>query len=100
MFAESLKAYYVHSSIVITLEGACTKYEENWYILVSKGAKILLLREDNSMHLFKTLRKRISCWEKTILWIFLAMSETAIMYESAVEMNHFNDLAYDIQAPR
>ena len=32
MFEESLKAYNVHSSIVITLEGACTKYEENWYI--------------------------------------------------------------------
>ena len=29
MFEESLKAYNVHSSIVITLEGACTKYEEN-----------------------------------------------------------------------
>ena len=29
MFQESLKAYNVHSSLVITLEGACTKYEEN-----------------------------------------------------------------------
>ena len=29
MFEESLKAYNVHSSIVITFEGACTKYEEN-----------------------------------------------------------------------
>ena len=28
MFEESLKAYNVHSSIVTTLEGACTKYEE------------------------------------------------------------------------
>ena len=29
MFEESLKAYNVHRSIFITLEGACTKYEEN-----------------------------------------------------------------------
>ena len=36
MFQESLKAYNVHSSIVMTLEGSCTKYEETayqgWYI--------------------------------------------------------------------
>ena len=28
MFQESLKAYNVHSSIVMTLEGSCTKNEE------------------------------------------------------------------------
>ena len=31
MFQESLKAYNVHSSIVMTLEGSCTKYEETAY---------------------------------------------------------------------
>ena len=31
MFQESLKAYNVHSSIVMTLEGSFTKYEETAY---------------------------------------------------------------------
>ena len=39
MFEESLKAYNVHSSIVITLEGACTKYEEKLGHLFKKGYK-------------------------------------------------------------
>ena len=31
MFQESLKTYNVHSSIVMTLEESCTKYEETAY---------------------------------------------------------------------